>query len=149
MVLDGPTQFGKSTFAEGLFGSEKTIIINCQNCRTPPMQRFRKDWRKYSCIVFEEVDHLMVCGNKLLFQGSRQLVDMGLNPTEQHAYTVLVYFKAMVLCSNRFLDGIDDDDKDYVMKNVFYQRVEDYMYHHLQAGLFGTGSSFQQGRLVV
>ena len=71
----------------------------------------------------------MVCGNKLLFQGSRQLVDMGLSPTEQHAYTVLVYFKAMVLCSNRFLDGIDDDDKDYVMKKVFYQRVEDYMYH--------------------
>ena len=128
LVLDGPTQFGKSTFAEGLFGSEKTIIINCQNCLTPPMQRFRKDWRKYSCIVFEEVDHRMVCGNKLLFQGSRQLVDMGLSPTEQHAYTVLVYFKAMVLCSNRFLDGIDDDDKDYVLKNVFYQRVDDYMY---------------------
>ena len=27
LVLDGPTQFGKSTFAEGLFGSEKTIIM--------------------------------------------------------------------------------------------------------------------------
>ena len=90
LVLDGPTQFGKSTFAEGLFGSEMTIIINCQNCQTPPMQRFRKDWRKYSCIVFEAVGHRMVCGNKLLFQGSRQLVDMGLSPTEQHAYTVLV-----------------------------------------------------------
>ena len=53
---------------------------------------------------------------------------MGISPTEQHAYTVLVYFKAMVLCSNRFLNGIDDEDRDYIMKNVYYYRVEDYLY---------------------
>ena len=128
LVLDGPTRFGKSTFAESLFGTENTIFINCQNTLIPPMQRYKKDWRKYSCIVFEEVDHRMVCGNKLLFQGTRKLVDMGISPTEQHAFTVLVYFKAMVLCSNRFLNGIDDEDRDYIMKNVYYYRVEDYLY---------------------
>lgn len=128
LVLDGPTRFGKSTFAESLFGTENTIFINCQNTDIPPMQRYKKDWRKYSCIVFEEVDHRMVCGNKLLFQGTRKLVDMGISPTEQHAYTVLVYFKAMVLCSNRFFHGIDNEDRDYIMKNVYYYRVEDYLY---------------------
>ena len=41
LVLDGPTRFGKSTFAESLFGTENTIFINCQNTLIPPMQRHK------------------------------------------------------------------------------------------------------------
>ena len=119
LVLDGPTCFGTRICGEGLFGRENTIFINSHNTLNPPIQRYNKDWRKYSCIVFEEMDHRMVCGNMLLFQRTRKLVDMGISPTQQHAYTVLVYFKAMVLCSNRFLKGTDDEDREYSMKHVY------------------------------
>ena len=65
------------------------------------------------------MDHRMVCGNKLFFPRTPQLVDMGSCLTQQHADTVLVLFKAMVLCSNRFLKGTDDEDREYSMKHVY------------------------------
>jgi len=43
LVLDGDTQFGKSTFVESFFGEECTLFLNCQKTLEPPMQRYLED----------------------------------------------------------------------------------------------------------
>ena len=128
LVLNGPTRFGKSVFAENLFGAGDTLVINCQGLTVPPMRRYAQNWEKIKAIVFEEADWRLVTNNKLLFQVSRKIIDMGLSPTEQHVYSILVYFKAMILTSNQFMLGASAEAQDYLRENIFYYEVTDYLY---------------------
>jgi hypothetical protein len=128
LVLNGPTRFGKSVFAEGLFGSAHTLVLNCQGLTCPPMRRYAENWQNIKAIVFEEADYRLVMHNKLLFQGSRKLIDLGLSPTEQHVFSILVYFKAMILTSNAFMEGASQLDLQYLRENIFYWEVTDFLY---------------------
>ena len=128
LVLDGPTRLGKSVFASQLFGSEQTLVLNCQNLTIPPLRRYAAKWHMIQAIVFEEADHRLVMSNKMLFQGSRELIELGLGPTEQHKYSVLMYFKAIIITSSNFMKDVSVADREYLDHNVLYLPVTDYLY---------------------
>ena len=129
LVLDGPTQFGKSTFIESMFAPHEIYTINCQGAIKPPMSKYMDVWQDIKCIVMEETDWRIIIGNKMLFQGRNKLFEMGVSPAEQHVYLAYTYQKAIICCGNKFLDGLDNkDDQDYIDANVMYFNVTDYLY---------------------
>ena len=83
---------------------------------------------RYKCIVFEECNWQMVHSNKALFQGTKNWVDMAVSNTNCYAYKVLTYFKALVVCTNNFWLGCTDEARAYLEPNIYYVKVEDYLY---------------------
>ena len=129
LVLDGPTQYGKSTFIESMFAPHEIYTINCQGALKPPMSKYMDVWQNIKCIVMEETDWRIIIANKMLFQGRNKLFEMGVSPAEQHVYLAYTYQKAIICCGNKFLDGLDNkDDQDYIDANVMYFNVTDYLY---------------------
>jgi hypothetical protein len=66
LVVDGDTQFGKSTFVESFFGEEFTLFLNCQKTLEPPMQRYLEDPMRLSGLWL----HCSISGNEAIILGS-------------------------------------------------------------------------------
>ena len=59
VVIDGRTRCGKSQWAENVFGTNRTLMVNCQGVQEPPLRHFRRNM--HDAIVFETSS--MSCAN--------------------------------------------------------------------------------------
>ena len=128
LVLNGPTRVAKSSYLESLYGIAATLTVNCQGVEEPPLQELVANPKKYRAILFEECDWRLVHRNKLLFQGSHKPIILGKSRTNIYIYTVLVYQLPLLIASNDFWSDIDDEARDYVSQNIFYQEVSEPLY---------------------
>ena len=123
LVLDGPTRFGKTSMAKALFGENQTLVLQCKGVAVPCLQHYMKYRQRYKCILFDEAHWSLVQDNKMLFQGGPAPVTLGQSPTGQFCYDVLLYGVPMILCSNQFLSGADEQQMDYLTKNLIIVSV--------------------------
>jgi hypothetical protein len=123
LVMDGPTRFGKTTWACSFFGDENTLVVDCQGVTSPCMKEYAKCPKKYKAILFDEGSWELVFRNKMLFQAGAKPVLCGQSPTNQYCFSVLVYQVPMIICSNGFFDGVSEDAKAYLQENIVYQQV--------------------------
>ena len=102
LVLRGPTQLGKTTYAESIFGESETLTVQCQGLGKdlPSLREFCRDTHK--CIVFDEVDVEQILGNKALFQAGKNVLELSQSKCGGFRYSVWPYQTAMICCSNNF-----------------------------------------------
>ena len=98
LVLHGPSQYGKTSFAVSIFGPAATLVVSCQNVQQPNLTRFDRTLHK--CLVFDECEPELVLNNRQLFQAGSTPVMLGQSPTQQHAYQIFAYAIPMIVCTN-------------------------------------------------
>ena len=126
LVLVGGTQEGKTSKGISLWGSSRTLKVSCGNCGEgvlPSLDQFERS--KHDAILFDEGRIDQVLKNRELFQSNAHLQTLGQSVCNPYAYSVWVYHKAMIVCTNNFdvHDAkITESDREWLTKNVI--RVE-------------------------
>ena len=134
LVLEGDSQKGKTMFAQGLWGMEQTLVVNCQGVAEPNLRSFNRLVHK--CIVFDEIEASTVVNNKQLFQGSVNAVKLGQSVCAQHAYDVYLYGIGLILSCNKWLDvcpkkkkaKISSEEQAWLVANSVHVVVHEKLY---------------------
>ncbi len=124
LVVEGPSQMGKTQFVCALVGPGRALEVNCSECVDPPLRRF--DMRAHSLILFDEGGVQMVLKNRRLFQAPNCPVTIGSSPTNRDAYDVYLNDTMLVICSNNWaaqLAGTASSDAEWIKKNQIYVSV--------------------------
>ena len=102
LLLRGPTQLGKTSYAESIFGEVATLTLQRQGLgkNLPSLREFCGDTHK--CIVFYNVDVDQILGNKGLFQAGKNVLELSQSKCDGFRYSVWPYQTAMICCSNNF-----------------------------------------------
>ena len=112
LVLRGPTQLGKTSYAEAIFGESSTLTVQCQGLGRdlPSLREYCRDTHR--CIVFDEVDVEQILGNKALFQAGKNVLELSQSKCGGFRYSVWPYQAALICCSNNFpvsqAEGLQD-----------------------------------------
>ena len=124
LVVEGPSQMGKTQFVCSLVPPGRALEVNCSECLDPPLRKF--DMRAHSLILFDEGGVQMVLRNRRLFQAPNCSVTIGTSPTNRDAYDVYLNDTMLVICSNNWsaqLDGARAADAEWIKKNQIYVHV--------------------------
>ena len=115
LVLNGPSRMGKTRYACNLYGKNKTLVLSCQGVSAPNLKVFRR--HRHSCIVFDEASHDMVFKNKQVFQAGVDTVMLGQSNCNEHAYGVWLYGVPLVVSTNDWLLGANDEQVAWLSAN--------------------------------
>ena len=112
LVLRGPTQLGKTSYAESIFGESATLTVQCQGLGKdlPSLREFCRDTHK--CIVFDEVDVEQILGNKALCQAGKNVLELSQSKCGGFRYKIWPYQTALICCSNNFPVSQEEGLKD-------------------------------------
>ena len=91
---------GKTERALSWFGSERTLVVNCQNITTPDLKEMQDG--VWTAILFDEANWELVSHNRALFQANDKRLTLGQSSTNAHSYSLCLLGVPMLLCSNRF-----------------------------------------------
>ena len=125
IVIDGPSQIGKSQWAAQWFGADDTLVVNCQDCVEPPLKHYSENKNKYRAIIFEEANWNLIYKNKMLFQSTNNYIDLGRSATNCHHYRVRMHCVPMFVLGNEFYQGIEQNSaaRHYVERNIEFWAV--------------------------
>jgi hypothetical protein len=122
LVYDGPSRTGKTERACHWWGSERSLVVNAQDCLTPNLREFLSG--RYETIIFDEGNWELLWRNRALLQASARPVCLSQSQCNESAYSVQVFGIPMVVTSNDFWAGCKDPTaKDWVTKNTCYVAV--------------------------
>ena len=122
LVYDGPSRTGKSERARHWFGSERTLVLQCQGIVHPCLIEWLEG--KHCAILYEEATWELLWHNRLLMQSGPQMVQLGQSPTNQSMYSVNVFRCPMMLVSNNFWAGCDDAEaRSWILENTVYRYI--------------------------
>ena len=125
LVYDGPSRCGKSPRAEHWFGAAQTLTVNCQGVSQPNLRAWLAG-PAYKAILFDEADWTLVWGNRKLMQAGPKAVLLGQSTCQQHAYSVHVHGIPMLLTSNGFWRGCEEEEaREWVEANIMYVDVQE------------------------
>ena len=126
IVIDGPSQMGKSQWAQQWWGADRTLTVNCQDCVVPPLRDYAQHKHKFDALMFEEGDWRLIYNNKMLFQSTNSAIDMGRSATNCHHYRLRCHCTPMFVLSTDFYNGIEQNEsaRQYVEANVEYWRID-------------------------
>lgn len=131
LVLDGPSQMGKTIFARTFAKTPQRVLeVNCASGKEPDLRAYRL--RHHDVLFFDEIVPSQVLAQRKLFQACAAPVQLGSSATNCHSYSVFVWRKFLVLCSNnwnRDLDSCLSGDKDWLQKNSIVLSVSAPMWH--------------------
>ena len=132
LVLEGDSQKGKTMFAQGLWGIERTLVVNCQGVAEPNLRSFNRAIHK--CIVFDEIEASTVINNKQLFQGSVNATLLGQSVCAQHAYQCYLYGIGLIMSCNKWLETgkkktkISQEERQWLVANSVHVVVNEKLY---------------------
>ena len=129
LVLDGPTQRGKSAFAFSLVEPGAALEVNCAGVEDPPLRAFSR--AKHRLILFDEASTHCVLKNKRLFQAPNTPVIVGSSPTNALAYSVYLGDTLLVVCSNDWeqeLATLPAGQRDWLVGNMVFVSVKEKLY---------------------
>ena len=139
LVLKGPSQYGKTSFAQSLFGKQYTHVVNCENVVEPCLSRFKSN--VHQCIVFDECPYSLVVGNKAIFQANALGVTVQQSRCNAHAKWVNLHRIALIVSTNSWpvteeaRAELTEDQRDWLDRNVVLVEVTDFLY------VAGTGGA--------
>ncbi len=127
LVLNGPSQCGKTVFAQRLFGWQHTLMVDCQGTSTPSIRAFNRSIHK--AIVYDELSDAGILQNKKLFQSGVDVNELGQSVCNMHAYKRWTYGTAMIISTNTWLTGaLRDCDREWLLCNSMVLQVEGPMW---------------------
>ena len=106
LVLTGPSSFGKTQYAKSLFGSNNTLVVNCQNALEPNLKPFSR--RHHKAIIFDECSCSTILFSKVTFQASVEGTMLAQSQCNEHSYWRFLYGIPMIVCCNDWLRGVKD-----------------------------------------
>ena len=105
LVLQGPSQLGKTAFARSLCDPGlETLEVNCASGDEPDLRAYRL--RKHGLVLFDEIVPQQVVSQRKVFQCQSAKVQMGCSATNMYSYEVYVWRKKFVLASNNWEVGM-------------------------------------------
>lgn len=117
LVLNGPSQFGKTRYAQSLFGKESSLLVSCQNVAVPNLRSFQ--WGVHKAIIYDEANAQMVVDNKAIFQGNYNFQGLGQSVCNQHFYEVFLYGVPQIVCCNDWMkQELKAEDREWLNKNA-------------------------------
>ena len=119
LVLDGPSQMGKTRFAASLTSVEKFYYLDCSSCIMPDMRSFNR--RHHDVVLFDEIKATTVVSVKKLFQSSIDVVSLGSSQTNMNLYRIWCHRTKMICASNRWkaeLSSLDAPDREWLEKKT-------------------------------
>ena len=129
LVLNGPSQVGKTRFAQSLYGASSTLVVSCQNVQVPNLRPYRR--YEHKCIIYDEGSSKMVVNNKAIFQANCDFIGLGQSVCNQHFYLAYLYGTPQIVCCNDWMKDIADNDleaKDWLAKNAVLVEVQQKLY---------------------
>lgn len=129
LVLDGPSQMGKTRFAASLTSPEKFFYCDCSAVKQPDLRSF--DSTLFDVLLFDELQAEAAIGIKKLLQASNDLCTLGSSPTNQHAYTVRLHRVKLVIASNHWREDLrclPTPDQNWLRDNSVYVFVDRKLY---------------------
>ena len=118
LVLDGPSQMGKTRFAASLTGQDKFLCLDCCSAVVPDMRRFSR--AQHELVLFDEIHVRTVLACKKLFQASLDVVSLGSSPTNNLLYNVWCHRVRMICASNSWtteLNACEPADRAWLQAN--------------------------------
>jgi hypothetical protein len=98
--------------------------MNCAHTVHPDLRGYVAE--QHHVLLFDEGTANMVINNKKLFQAPAVDIQLGSSATNVHSFTVWVYGKKLVVCSNtwsRELDQMVHEDVRWLEANSVHVRV--------------------------
>ena len=125
LVLDGPSQVGKTRFVASLTGPQNFLCIDCACVVQPDLRCFRRGTHKV--VLYDEMSAEVVIRCKMLFQSGADLVRMGSSSTNMYAYAVWMHQVMQVVCSNKWREQVTQlpaEDRSWLEVNCVHLHVE-------------------------
>ena len=132
LVLEGPSMLGKTAFAESLAGFGRTLNIDCASAPEPDLREYIS--QDHEVVIFDEAKASLVLRCKRLFQAPACRVHLGQSNTNCHAYTVMVWRKKFIVCSNTWTSDLAAcavDDRAWLEANSVHIRVTERLWRDL------------------
>ena len=130
LVLQGPSQLGKTAFARSLCDPGlETLEVNCASGDEPDLRAYRL--RKHGLVLFDEIVPQQVVSQRKVFQCQSAKVQMGCSATNMYSYEIYVWRKKFVLASNNWEVGMTQlpaADQDWIRANSILLTVTEPMW---------------------
>ena len=124
LVLEGPSGVAKTAYAMSLWGSAGTLELNMAGSDDFCLRKFNPAIHK--AIVWDEARPSLVSSQRKLFQCGPSWVDLGQSPTGAHVYRVWLNDAAMVVCSNKWTELLNDmkhGDAEWIRANQVHVTI--------------------------
>lgn len=141
LVLDGPSQTGKTVFAMSLLGPEVSLEVDCAATEYPDLRMYDED--RHKVVFFDEASTSLVLKHKKLFQCPASLVTLGSSATNCHSYQVWFHGVRVVIASNKWSEELEQcspADREWLTRNSVYVRVTGPLWETTEPLASGDGS---------
>ena len=130
LVLDGPSNLGKSDYAKSLSAPSRTLDVNCASCDSEPPLRSYNPVDK-DAILLDEASASLIVRNKKLMQGPAEPVELGSTQSNMYTYFVYVCKKKLIVSSNKWaeqLQELSESDRSWLEANQIYISVTEPLF---------------------
>ena len=124
LVLDGPSQAGKSEYARSLASPGCAFFVDCGKASEPDLRSFVP--LTHEVIVMDEATPAFVVANKRVFQAPADWVRLGQSPTNAYSYRVWIHGAKIVVSTNDWrtlIRKLSVAESEWISANCVYVPV--------------------------
>ena len=121
LVLDGPSQTGKTSWARGQDEVGRVYEVNCAGAKQMNMRGFAHGL--HTTVVADEATPSLIMASKKLSQAQCSKATLGQSPTMKDVFDVFVHGVKFIICANDGMSKVSslgDEDKDWRRGNAVY-----------------------------
>ena len=122
LVLEGPSQIGKTMFARSLAATPEAVFEqNVSGTVHLDLREFK--WGVHTHILLDEGSPTLVLHHRKLMQGQNSWVYLGGSATGIYGYRVYVHKVRFIICCNNWSAGLNalcDADRDWLALNCVH-----------------------------
>ena len=129
LVLEGPSQHGKTQFARSLVPEDEILELSCSGGVPVDFRSFKR--HQHKLVLFDEIEAQQVLALRKAFQAGASPVQMGHSATGMYTYSMFLYRIMFVLCSNTWtasLSKLKPDDVSWIEANQIYIKIDKHLF---------------------
>ena len=129
LVLEGPSQHGKTQFVRSLVPEENILEVTCSGGVPVDFRSFRR--HKHKLVLFDEIEAQQVLALRKAFQAGASPVQLGQSQTGIYTYTIFLHRVMFVLCSNTWTESLSKlkpGDANWIQSNQIHITIDQHLY---------------------